>query len=87
MGRKKISINYIKDDRLRAITNAKRKKGLIKKAMELSLLCGTDVLLIIHDKSSKRASLYSNLPTEDKATFGKVFIENKKFRRYSNKDV
>ena len=87
MGRKKISINFIEDSRLRAITNAKRKRGLIKKAMELSLLCGTNVFLVIHDKSAKRAVVYSNFIEEDKAIFTDQFIKNKTVCRYNKDDV
>lgn len=44
MGRRKLdNIQYIEDDRLRQITYCKRKKGLIKKAMEISILCGIKI--------------------------------------------
>ena len=40
MGRKKINpISYQNDDILRAVSYAKRKKGIIKKAVELSAMC------------------------------------------------
>jgi MADS-box transcription factor len=39
MGRKKILIKPISDERLRNITFNKRKAGLLKKAAELSMLC------------------------------------------------
>eukprot|EP01028_Stygiella_incarcerata_P012876 TRINITY_DN8058_c0_g1_i1.p1 TRINITY_DN8058_c0_g1~~TRINITY_DN8058_c0_g1_i1.p1 ORF type:complete len:494 (-),score=154.22 TRINITY_DN8058_c0_g1_i1:1018-2499(-) len=47
MGRKKIAISRLKDDRNRHVTFHKRKAGLIKKAMELSILCSCDVGLFI----------------------------------------
>jgi len=41
MGKRKISVIQQIDDRVsRNVTYCKRKKGLIKKAMELSILCG-----------------------------------------------
>ncbi len=47
MGRKKITIEPIKDDRNRHVTFNKRKTGLIKKAMELSILCNCNISLVI----------------------------------------
>lgn len=50
MGRKKIAIEKIQDIRLRTVTLNKRKKGLIKKAMEISLLTGANLMVTIFDK-------------------------------------
>ena len=50
MGRRKIKIQRITEKRLRTITLAKRKNGLIKKAMELSLLTGVKIMLTIFDE-------------------------------------
>ena len=36
------------------MTYSKRKKGLIKKAIELSSLCGQDIYLIIFDKEKQK---------------------------------
>jgi len=47
MGRKKIEICRIEDERVRKVTFTKRKAGLMKKAMELSMLCDCEVGLII----------------------------------------
>lgn len=53
MGRNKIKIEKIKNERIRQVTFYKRKRGLLKKAMELSLLCGVKVFLGIVDKNEK----------------------------------
>ena len=53
MGRKKIQIKRIEDDRNRQVTFAKRKNGLFKKAMELSKLCDCQIALIVFDSNDK----------------------------------
>ncbi|SJM85559.1 uncharacterized protein ZBIST_2335 [Zygosaccharomyces bailii] len=47
MGRRKIEIQPIHDDRNRTVTFIKRKAGLFKKAHELAVLCQVDVAVII----------------------------------------
>jgi hypothetical protein len=58
MGRNKIKIEKIKSERNRNITFIKRKKGLIKKAMELSLLCDAEILVAIVSKDNEQLSLF-----------------------------
>ncbi|KAI4185308.1 MAG: hypothetical protein LQ346_005936 [Caloplaca aetnensis] len=53
MGRRKIEIKAIKDDRNRSVTFLKRKGGLFKKAHELSVLCSVDVAVIIFGHNKK----------------------------------
>ncbi|CAK7269534.1 resistance to lethality of mkk1p386 overexpression [Sporothrix epigloea] len=53
MGRRKIEIKAIKDDRNRSVTFLKRKGGLFKKAHELSVLCSVDVAVIIFGGNKK----------------------------------
>lgn len=88
MGRNKIKMEKIKNDRIRQVSYYKRKKGLLKKAMELSLLCDIEVFLTIVDRnsnlsifSSKRAindfiSQYLGLPVKarDEYTLKDVLI-------------
>ncbi|KAG8199139.1 hypothetical protein JTE90_015974 [Oedothorax gibbosus] len=53
MGRKKIQISRITDERNRQVTFTKRKFGLMKKAYELSVLCDCEIALIIFNSSNK----------------------------------
>ncbi|XP_028297239.1 myocyte-specific enhancer factor 2A-like [Gouania willdenowi] len=53
MGRKKIQITRIVDERNRQVTFMKRKFGLMKKAYELSILCDCEIALIIFNGSNK----------------------------------
>lgn len=52
MGKKKITIEKIKQDRIRQITLCKRKKGLLKKTMELSMLCDVRIFLMMFDRTN-----------------------------------
>ena len=53
MGRKKINITRINDERTRQVTFTKRKFGLMKKAYELSVLCGCEIALIIFNSNDR----------------------------------
>eukprot|EP00854_Cymbomonas_tetramitiformis_P003159 gene3159-4003_t len=53
VGRKKIRIERISDERNRQVTFTKRKNGLMKKAMELSVLCDCDIALVIFNSNNK----------------------------------
>lgn len=68
MGRNKIQIGRISNDRVRQVTLYKRRKGLLKKSMELSLLCDAQVLLCVYDKNGKMM-IYSS----DSNTTGTIF--------------
>ena len=51
--RKKISIRPIPEARKRQVTFMKRKKGLLKKAQELSILCDCEMAVLIFDKHNQ----------------------------------
>nr|XP_058916767.1 myocyte-specific enhancer factor 2B isoform X1 [Kogia breviceps] len=53
MGRKKIQISRILDQRNRQVTFTKRKFGLMKKAYELSVLCDCEIALIIFNSANR----------------------------------
>ncbi|EKE40435.1 hypothetical protein ENUP19_0305G0064 [Entamoeba nuttalli] len=60
MGRNKISIERIANDRNRQATFTKRKNGLIKKAMELSILCDCEIALICFNSTNNKIFVYSS---------------------------
>ncbi|KAJ6262697.1 hypothetical protein Dda_1253 [Drechslerella dactyloides] len=64
MGRRKIEIKAIKDDRNRSVTFLKRKGGLFKKAYELSVLCSADVAIIIFG-NNKKLYEFSSTPVDE----------------------
>lgn len=64
MGRKKIQIRFIEQDGARNQTLGKRKIGLLKKAMELSILCDCEISVTIRPRREDRKQLmvYSSDP-------------------------
>ena len=89
MGRNKISIQRIKDDRMRNITYYKRKKGLIKKAMELSLLCDVDIIVGIYPKQIQNGPLLIYCSDDNVNFFVEKYIKNPLVKKeiYGLKDV
>ncbi|KAK7247018.1 hypothetical protein RIF29_41894 [Crotalaria pallida] len=47
MGKKRVEMKLIEDKNCRQVTFSKRRKGLVKKARELSVLCDAKVALLI----------------------------------------
>ncbi|XP_019237531.1 PREDICTED: agamous-like MADS-box protein AGL27 [Nicotiana attenuata] len=57
MGRKKVEMKRIEEKSSRQVTLCKRRKGLIKKAKQLSILCDVDVAVVVF---SDRGTLYES---------------------------
>ncbi|KAK7319089.1 hypothetical protein RJT34_03802 [Clitoria ternatea] len=53
MGRRKIDIELVKDPSTRQITFSKRRKGLFKKANELSFLCNAELVVVVFSPGNK----------------------------------
>ena len=82
MGRNKIKIERIESERKRTATYTKRSHGLIKKAMELSLLCDCEVSLFIF--ANDKLVVYSSKDVKDTLI---KFVEFKSnYFSYSNTD-
>ncbi|CAO3659733.1 unnamed protein product [Rhizopus stolonifer] len=60
MGRRKIRIEPIKEDRNRQVTFLKRKQGLMKKAYELSVLCNCEIALVIFNNQNNKLVQYAS---------------------------
>lgn len=89
MGRNKIPIQKIEKERLRSITYLKRKKGLLKKAMELSVLCDVDILLGIYPKNLSNNKLLIFCSKNNIDIFIDKYYKNPLIEKeiYSLKDV
>ncbi|KAL3511456.1 hypothetical protein ACH5RR_030857 [Cinchona calisaya] len=64
MGRRKVEIKKIEDKSSRQVTFSKRRKGMMKKAQELSVLCDVDVAVLVF---STRGKLYDFCSTNSLA--------------------
>ena len=82
MGKRKIKISKIKNKVSCQITYYKRKKGLIKKAMELSLLCGIDFLLVIVDQKNRLSVTCSQSETHDFIMKNILNMNNRNIKEY-----
>lgn len=65
MGRKKITIEEIEDERIRRITFKKRRIGLLKKAIQLSKLTGALVQLKVHNPRDQSLIEYYSFGEND----------------------
>ena len=65
MGRKKIAIKPIQSAASRRATFEKRRIGLLKKAMELSILCECTISVSIERKIEKDLQIYASEPFDE----------------------
>jgi len=61
MTRKKVKLAFISDDSARKATYKKRKKGIIKKVSELTILCGIPACAIISSPFDSKAEVWPDL--------------------------
>ncbi|XP_073153885.1 agamous-like MADS-box protein AGL104 [Henckelia pumila] len=65
MGRKKLAMRRIENATTRQLTYTKRKDGIVKKASELSVLCDTDVAVVMFSPTGKLTTFASDGRVED----------------------
>jgi hypothetical protein len=65
MGRKKISIELIDDERVKRVTFKKRRLGLLKKAMQLSVLTNAKIMFKIYNPEDQSLIEYVSHPGND----------------------
>ncbi|AES97244.1 putative transcription factor MADS-type1 family [Medicago truncatula] len=61
MTRKKVKLAFISNDSARKATYNKRKKGIIKKVRELTILCGIPACAIISNPFSSKTEVWPDL--------------------------
>ncbi|OWM84748.1 developmental protein SEPALLATA 2-like [Punica granatum] len=79
MGRGKLVLRFIANDRSRKMTFKKRKEGLLKKAEELSILCDIDTCVVIHspdDDSGRGPAVWPHDPEKVKQVIDRYFDES-----------
>ena len=69
---KRDSIQKIDNEKQRAVTFCKRKRGLIKKAIELSQLCGLRIFLSILDNDKQKIVEYQSHADFDVTSLSKI---------------
>jgi hypothetical protein len=84
MGRRRIEVvGKIACNRTRKVTYCKRKKGLLKKAMELSLLCDVKIFLYIQDTANNRVVHFQSNHQHD---IRELFTKRNSREFYTNTD-
>ena len=84
MGKKRLErIEPLKNPNHRRVTYCKRKKGLLKKSIELSLLCDLKIFVLIYDKKKKKCVHFASDPKEQLVN---MFNEHCQREFLSNKD-
>ncbi|GLT28397.1 hypothetical protein SLA2020_033370 [Shorea laevis] len=58
MTRKKVKLQYISNDSARKASFKERKKGLMKKASELTTLCGIDAYAIVYSPFDSQPEIW-----------------------------
>ncbi|RWW21207.1 hypothetical protein GW17_00014642, partial [Ensete ventricosum] len=74
MAREKIQIKKISNATARQVTFSKRRRGLFKKAEELSILCDAEVALIVFSSTGKLFEFSSSSSCFAQTAYGKQVV-------------
>ena len=92
MGRNKLDIKRIENKRARQVFRAyiqftfyKRKYGLLKKAMELAVLCDINITLVINEKGNNDFTIYES--DEKRSLIKSYYKKNSNITHYTNENV
>ena len=86
MGRKKIEIQAIEDERVRRVCFKKRRIGLFKKAIQLSKLTGCKISMKIWNEEDNSLMEYHSKSANDIADVKSTSQEVKEFTRFYNRN-
>ena len=92
MGRNTIRIEKVESKHPRNYAYVQRKRGLLKKAIELSILCGQDLFLVMYDRECKKLVTLSssddfNAKAVDQLIDPALHPKMNQVEIYSNKDL
>lgn len=85
MGRRKIQIESIADERIRRVTFKKRRIGLLKKAIQLSKLTNAVVELKVYQEEDQSLIEYYSKSENDFKTINKTSEKVYEFSRFNNR--
>ena len=85
MGRRKIQIESIDDERIRRVTFKKRRIGLLKKAIQLSKLTNAVVELKVYQEEDQSLIEYYSTSEHDFDKISKTSEQVYEFSRFYNK--
>lgn len=85
MGRRKIQIESIEDERIRRVTFKKRRIGLLKKAIQLSKLTNAIVQLKVYQEEDQSLIEYYSKNEKDFENISKTSEKVYEFSKFTNK--
>lgn len=74
------NLEFIKDQTKMTNAKSKRRRNLVKKAIELSSLCDLETILVVRDAKNRRVTIYESAPEEFSIDDAKVLLDRIKFQ-------